>query len=155
VTPRDTLASLVATALREGQSDAYIDVLVNEAAAAGRISVPQVIVTSDGRVDTAVLLNDLVTQAIVASGGVAADSPAVFAEQADGVEVRVVQRAADSVEARFYTVQPGDSLGAIAVRFFGRVDAYEQIFLANRQILASPDRIRAGQRLVIPETGSL
>lgn len=39
-------------ALKQGQNDAYIDTLVNAAATAGTITVPQILVTSDGRVDT-------------------------------------------------------------------------------------------------------
>lgn len=149
VQQRETLQSLVVTALREGQSDAYIDALVNEAAAAGRVTVPEVMVTSDGRVDTSVLLNNLVTQAVVASGG-DVPVPDVNPTETPGVEVRVVQRAQDAVQARFYTVQPGDSLGGIAVKFYGRVDYFDRIYQANRQTLSSPDLIRTGQRLVIP-----
>lgn len=147
--PRQTLRTLVVTALREGQSDDYIDALVNEAAATGRVTVPEVMVTSDGRVDTAVLLDNLVTHAIIASGG-NVPVPDVDPTTNPGVEVRVVQRAQDAVQARFYTVQTGDSLGAIAVKFYGRVDLFDRIFEANRQTLSSPDLIRTGQRLVIP-----
>ena len=147
--PRQTLRTLVVTALREGQSDDYIDALVNEAAATGRVTVPEVMVTSDGRVDTAVLLENLVTHAIIASGG-NVPVPDVDPTTNPGVEVRVVQRAQDAVQARFYTVQTGDSLGAIAVKFYGRVDLFDRIFEANRQTLSSPDLIRTGQRLVIP-----
>ena len=50
------LELLVVQALKEGQSDSYIDTIVNEAARAGTIAVPQVLVTSDGKVDTSVLL---------------------------------------------------------------------------------------------------
>ena len=66
------------------------------------------------------------------------------------MEVRFVQRATDEVEARFYTVQPGDSLGGISITFFGSTEHYETIFNANKGLLSSPDRIRVGQRLVIP-----
>ena len=50
----------------------------------------------------------------------------------------------------FYTVASGDSLGAIAQRFYGNAGLYTQIYEANSAILGSPDRIRTGQRLVIP-----
>lgn len=150
VPERETLQSLIASALKEGQSDDYIDTLVNEAAASGRVMVPEVMVTSDGRVDTAVILNNLVTQATLASGG-NVPVPVIDPNETAGVEVRVVQRAQDTVQARFYTVQSGDSLGSIAIKFYGRVDYYGRIFEANRQTLSSPDLIRTGQRLVIPE----
>ena len=147
---RDTLEAIVIAALRAGESDENIDVIVNEAAAAGTVAVPQILVTSDGRVDTHVLLNNIVTEAQIASGGAPAARPTATPDNTDGMEVRFVQRATDEVEARFYTVQPGDSLGGISITFFGSTEHYETIFNANKGLLSSPDRIRVGQRLVIP-----
>lgn len=147
------LQDLVASALREGQTDALIDQLVNEAAAAGDVSVPRMLVTSDGRVDTSTLLASIVAEARVATGGDAPAIPAIPQGGLEGVEVRVVQRATGTEQYRFYTVNPGDSLGSIAVKFYGSVAYYPEIFEANRQKLASPDRIQAGQRLVIPDIG--
>ena len=54
-------------------------------------------------------------------------------------------------EARVYTVQPGDSLGAIAQEYYGRASDYMKIYEANRDILDSPDLIKPGQELKIPE----
>lgn len=145
-----SMAQLITQALQQGQSDAYIDALLNEAANNGSITVPVALRTDTGRVDTNTLLADLVArsttttdaaQAAVVPGGV-------------GVEVRVVQRGAESVKYHFYTVQSGDSLGAIAHRFYGDAALYSAIFSANRQILSSPDRVRAGQRLSIPDIAS-
>ena len=51
-----------------------------------------------------------------------------------------------------YTVQEGDSLRTIAARFYGDATGFLAIYEANRAILATPDRLRAGQRLVIPGT---
>jgi LysM repeat protein len=53
-------------------------------------------------------------------------------------------------QARQYTVAPGDSLSAIAQRFYGNSREYQRIFEANRNQLSDPDHIRAGQVLVIP-----
>ena len=146
-----TLEALVVQALREGQNDGYIDALVNEAAGKGRIIVPSALVTSDGRVDTAVLLSSLVAQAQVASGAASPVRPGDVTASGDGVEVRVVQKAIGGSEShQFYTVLPGDSLGAIAVKFYGDVTHFTAIFNANRAILSSPDRLNVGQRLVIP-----
>lgn len=144
------LELLVVRALKEGKSDSYIDTLINEAAVAGDISVPRLLVTSDGRVDTHVLLSSIVTQATIAAGGAAPSVPDVPTGDGTGVEVRVVQRATQTEQYRFYTVNRGDSLGAIALKFYGNVNQYDVIFQANRQILSSPDTIRAGQRLSIP-----
>ncbi len=144
------LELLVVRALKEGKSDAYIDTIINEAASAGDISVPRLLVTSDGRVDTAVLLSSIVTQATIAAGGAAPAVPDVPTGDGTGVEVRVVQRATETEQYRFYTVSRGDSLGAIAVKFYGDVNKYDLIYQANRQFLSSPDTIRVGQRLSIP-----
>jgi len=143
-----SLQSLVASALRDGKTDSYIDALVNEAAGRGEIRVPKALVTSEGRVDTAVLLADLLAKATKETGGAAA-APAPAA--GDGVELRVVQKADGAVEQyQFYTVQRGDSLGAISVKFYGDINRFMKVYEANRMILSSPDVIRVGQRLVIP-----
>lgn len=147
---RDTLEAIVVAALRAGETDENIDQIVNDAAAAGNIAVPQILVTSDGRVDTAVMLTNIVTQAQIAAGGEAPGIPDVSPDNTQGMEVRVVQRATEEIQARFYTVQPGDSLGAISIKFYGVISNYQDIYLANRALISSPDRIRVGQRLVIP-----
>jgi len=51
---------------------------------------------------------------------------------------------------RQYTVQPGDTLSKIAKEFYGNANQYMKIFEANRDQLSDPDKIRAGQSLVIP-----
>lgn len=52
---------------------------------------------------------------------------------------------------RTYTVQPGDTLSKISKQFYGSANEYNKIFEANRDKLQSPDRIQAGQELIIPE----
>ncbi|MCF2905835.1 LysM peptidoglycan-binding domain-containing protein [Octadecabacter sp. CECT 8868] len=146
----DSFEAIVIAALRAGETDESIDRIVNDAAANG-VAVPEILVTSDGRVDTSVMLANIVTQAQMAAGAAAPAIPEVSPDDVQGMEVRVVQRANDDVEARFYTVQTGDSLGAISIKFFGVITHYEEIFEANKGLLSSPDRIRVGQRLVIPQ----
>ena len=151
-----TLETLVSKALREGQTDAYINTLVNEAAGKGEISVPSALITSDGRVDTAVLLSNLVTKAQVAAGTLAETRPQDVVAGGAGVEVRMVQKAIGSAEShQFYTVLAGDSLGSIALKFYGNVSYYPAIFNANRALLSSPDKLKVGQRLVVPSPDQL
>ncbi len=52
---------------------------------------------------------------------------------------------------RFYEVVAGDTLGAIAQKYYGKASAYMKIFEANRDILDNPDLIKVGQKLKIPE----
>ncbi|RPJ01415.1 MAG: LysM peptidoglycan-binding domain-containing protein [Candidatus Aminicenantes bacterium] len=52
---------------------------------------------------------------------------------------------------QIYEVKPGDTLGAIAQKFYGKASLYPKIFEANRDILSNPDLIKAGQKLKIPK----
>jgi nucleoid-associated protein YgaU len=52
---------------------------------------------------------------------------------------------------RFYEVVSGDTLGAISQKYYGKASDYMKIFEANRDILDSPDLIKPGQNLRIPE----
>jgi nucleoid-associated protein YgaU len=53
-------------------------------------------------------------------------------------------------QQRSYTVQAGDSLSKISKQFYGNVNEYMRIFEANRDQLNDPNKIQAGQKLVIP-----
>ena len=50
-----------------------------------------------------------------------------------------------------YTVQPGDTLSAIAKKFLGNANAYMDIFNVNKDQLSDPDKIKPGQVLKIPQ----
>ncbi|WP_371227650.1 LysM peptidoglycan-binding domain-containing protein [Roseovarius sp. 2305UL8-3] len=118
--PKDGLEQLVITALAQGQSNAYIEALVNDAAAKGKVEVPETLITEDGRVDTTSLLSIL---------------------QKSGLEAGVDES---------YTVQPGDSLAAISYRFYGSTTQALDIYNANRGVLTSPNQLQAGLELMIP-----
>ena len=137
-TAETPLQSLILQALRAGQSDAYIDSLLNEAASMGRIAVPPALITVEGRVDTHVILSTIIAQAQPEAAGSASG------------DARAVPQAGASTGQDFHTVGPGDSLGSIAARFYGDAALYSSIFEANRALLSSPDKLRVGQRLVIP-----
>jgi LysM repeat protein len=49
-----------------------------------------------------------------------------------------------------YTVRPGDTLSKISKDVYGDPNQYMRIFNANRDKLQDPDKIQAGQQLVIP-----
>ncbi|MDH3988527.1 MAG: LysM peptidoglycan-binding domain-containing protein, partial [Gammaproteobacteria bacterium] len=44
----------------------------------------------------------------------------------------------------------GDTLGAIARKFYGKASAYTRIFEANREIISDPNKIYPGQKIRIP-----
>ena len=54
-------------------------------------------------------------------------------------------------QSRTYTVQSGDSLSKISKQFYGNAGDYMKIFNANRDRLSDPNKIQAGQQLIIPE----
>ena len=59
-TSADDLHALVLQMLAEGQSDAYIDAVLNAGFARGAFGAPDSLVNSDGKLDTDKLLNALV-----------------------------------------------------------------------------------------------
>jgi LysM repeat protein len=54
-------------------------------------------------------------------------------------------------EVTTYVVQSGDTLSALAQRFYGKASLYPKIFEANRDILNDPNLIKVGQTLKIPK----
>ncbi len=53
-------------------------------------------------------------------------------------------------QSRTYTVEKGDTLSAIAKKFYGDASDYPIIFEANKPMLSDPDKIYPGQVLRIP-----
>ena len=51
----------------------------------------------------------------------------------------------------YYTVQSGDTLSAISKKLLGSANRYTEIFNANKDQLSDPDKIKVGQKLVIPK----
>lgn len=49
-----------------------------------------------------------------------------------------------------YTVQPGDTLGKIALAHYGSMARWQDIYARNSTHLASPDLIYAGQVIILP-----
>jgi nucleoid-associated protein YgaU len=74
------------------------------------------------------------------------------AEEQAAVEEQAQQAPAPAPTAtpapQTYTVQRGDTLSAIARRFYGHASEYRRIAAANN--IANPDLIHPGQQLVIP-----
>ena len=53
-------------------------------------------------------------------------------------------------EAQYHDVVSGDTLSAIAKKYYSDANKYPQIFEANKPMLTSPDKIYPGQKLRIP-----
>ena len=56
-----------------------------------------------------------------------------------------------AVEAKYYTVEKGDSLSKISKAMYGDAMQYNKIFEANQPMLESVDKIYPGQKLRIPQ----
>lgn len=56
----------------------------------------------------------------------------------------------DAAEAKFHSVEKGDTLGKIAKKAYGNAMKYPVIFEANKPMLSDPDKIYPGQVLRIP-----
>jgi nucleoid-associated protein YgaU len=52
---------------------------------------------------------------------------------------------------RIHTVEEGETLSGISQQYYGTASGWQKIYVANRELLSSPDRIRPGMRLIIPE----
>jgi nucleoid-associated protein YgaU len=55
--------------------------------------------------------------------------------------------------AQYHTVVRGDTLSAIAKKYYGDASKYPVIFEANKPMLKDPDKIYPGQSLRIPPLG--
>jgi LysM repeat protein len=124
-----------------------LEILLAKAAANGDIALPPSISASDGTVDSQTLLFELVQRSLV-------DGSEKEIAAAAEMRRRAFEASAAKTQIlngkRYYTVEQGDSLAYIALQFYGNTNAFEKIFRANTDLIASPDKIQIGQRLVIP-----
>jgi nucleoid-associated protein YgaU len=73
-------------------------------------------------------------------------------EEADMADFRRQLRDVDAAKkaARTYTVQPGDTLSAIALAQLGDAGRWPEILQANADKISNPNLIYPGQELSIP-----
>ena len=65
--------------------------------------------------------------------------------KADGISAPPQQ-----AQVEYYVIQKGDSLSAIAKRYYGKAGDYPRIFDANREVIKNADLIYPGQKIRIP-----
>ena len=53
-------------------------------------------------------------------------------------------------QVRWHQVRKGDTLSAIAEKYYGYAYLYFNIYEANREVLKDPDSLKIGQRLKVP-----
>ena len=59
--------------------------------------------------------------------------------------------AAPASQARFYTIEKGDSLWKIAQQHYGDGNKWQRLFEANREVIKDPDLIYPGQQIRVPD----
>lgn len=53
-------------------------------------------------------------------------------------------------KVEFYEIVSGDTLGAIAKRYYGNASLYTRIHEANKELIPDPNKIYPGQKIKIP-----
>jgi len=56
------------------------------------------------------------------------------------------------VDGPSHTIVAGETLGSIALNYYGSFAKYQALFEANRHVLSNPNMIIAGQTIVLPDT---
>ena len=80
------------------------------------------------------------------------DLGAETAEQIKKATSRRAKSTASKVISQEYTVKSGDSLSAIAQKFYGNAGEWDVIYQANKRIIGdNPNMIQVGQTLKIPK----
>lgn len=102
-----------------------------------QVEVKDGVVTLAGEAESAEALE----KAMLMAGNV----EGVTEVQSDNV---VAPAATDKVE--YYEIVSGDTLSAIAQKYYGKASAYPRIFEANREVIKDPDKIYVGQKIRIP-----
>lgn len=59
-------------------------------------------------------------------------------------------KVADESVYHRHVVKSGETLGKIAIQYYGKASKYQDIFKANSDILKNPDLIHPDQELIIP-----
>jgi nucleoid-associated protein YgaU len=88
-----------------------------------------------------------------AESAAAMEKAVLLAGNIQGVtEVRVDNLTTPAVteKVEYYVIQSGDSLSAIAKKYYGNGSLYPRIFEANREVIKNPDLIYPGQKIRIP-----
>lgn len=80
--------------------------------------------------------------------------PKAAAKQDDKTSLVDLQKRPDRPAAplpKFYEIQKGDSLSAIAKRQYGDAGKWKMLYEANKDLIDNPDLIYPGQRIRLPE----
>jgi nucleoid-associated protein YgaU len=68
---------------------------------------------------------------------------------ADAIQVPP-EEAKPQEQVEYYVIQSGDTLSALAKKYYGNAGDYPRIFEANREVIKDADKIYPGQKIRIP-----
>lgn len=74
----------------------------------------------------------------------------VVPRKSTGTKSAAPKRSASGGGARTYVVKKGDTLSSIAKKMYGSENQYRKILNANRKTIKDPNKLRVGQKLIIP-----
>jgi len=69
---------------------------------------------------------------------------------ADGLTFPAPKAEEPVEKVEYYEIVRGDTLGAIAKRFYGSASKYTRIHEANKELIPDPNKIYPGQKIKIP-----
>lgn len=148
---RSAIGALVRHADDNGKSTSYITKLIDEAVTNSSTNIPAALLGADGKLDTALLVQSVVSRSLAPA---AADADtnylAALEQEVDSSAAPVKIAAKSRHKPKMIVVAPGDSLGRIAWKFYGDSLTYWKIFEANRDRLKNPNKIRIGMKLRLP-----
>lgn len=97
--------------------------------------------------------NGIVTLSGNAQSAEALEKAVLIAGNVSGVsEVKFdnVMAPETTVKVEYYEIVSGDTLSAIAKKFYGKSSEYPKIFKANKEVIKDPNKIYVGQKIRIP-----
>jgi NitT/TauT family transport system substrate-binding protein len=82
--------------------------------------------------------------------GVETNAPSGVKARPAEEEAKSVSGSAPWMSAGQYTVEAGDTLGYLALKYYGDQNKWEKIYEANKPVLRDPHSLYVGQKIVIP-----
>lgn len=118
-----------------------------------RASVDGKVVTLDGEADTVEIKGRVVQEfnRLVATENTFNKIRVVGPQAAPSAKPAASPQVPSAGEEKIHIVVSGDTLSALAQKYYGKASLYMKIFDANRDILKDPNLIKVGQKLRIPK----
>ncbi len=148
---RNSLANLVSEAQSQGKDPKSVEKLLKEALGKNKNNLPDALKGADGNLDITTLIASVVKKSGNGQTG-GGDDDYLSMIQNEGQKTALSSRLVESSNGRRYLlVESGDTLSSIAYATYGDSFLYPKIFRANKGLMANPNSLRIGMRLVIPK----